>query len=232
MHLNKYLALSGVCSRRKAVELIRLGRVRVNMAVIKEPAHLVYEKDAVYVDNKLIKVEKKLYILLNKPKNYITTVADERDRATILDLIGIKGAGRLYPVGRLDRNTTGLIVVTNDGDFAHRMMHPRFDIQKTYHVVLDRPFDKEDAQQARTGIRLNDGFVRPDHFHLIPKTRNTAVKITIHSGKYHIVRRFFDYLGYKVIRLDRIRIAHVTKKGLAVGQWRFLTPGEIALFKS
>lgn len=232
MQLNKFLAHAGVISRRKAVELIKQGLVSVNNVVVKHPAHLVTESDSVKINNKKIVLQHHIYILLNKPKGIITSTADEHRRDTILDLLDSSlKKYRLYPVGRLDRDTTGLLVITNDGDCAHRLSHPRYEISKTYVVTLDRPLEVYDYERIKEGIMLEDGQAFFDSFVYLNQSK-TRLKVTLHSGKNRIIRRIFAYLGYGIKKLDRISFATITKKDLPVGRWRFLTPQEIASLKT
>ncbi len=229
MQLNKYIAHAGICSRRKATELIKAGNVTVNNKLITEPGYKVQLGDVVSIEGKIIKPEKKVYILLNKPKDYITTVADERGRKTIMALIGPAIKHRLYPVGRLDRNTTGLLLVTNDGELAQRLMHPRYEVKKTYHVVVDKNIQSDDIRRIRQGVTLEDGNVAVDRISYIAGKRKSQVILELHSGKYRVVRRIFEYLGYTIIKLDRVAYAGLTKRGLPVAKWRFLTDKEIAM---
>jgi 23S rRNA pseudouridine2605 synthase len=225
--LSKYLAQAGIASRRAVVALIMQGYVKVNGKVIKEPGYKLKSTDKVTYLDKPIAADKKIYILLNKPTGYITTVSDDRDRKTVLDLVRSATSARIYPVGRLDRDTSGLLVLTNDGDLAQRLAHPRHEVQKTYIVTLDRLLSKEDFEEIRKGIHLKDGFLRVDEIHFIPEQKRNRVKVIIHSGKNRIVRRIFEFFGYRVAKLDRTAYAGLTKKGLAVGDWRHLTKQEL-----
>lgn len=225
--LSKYLAQAGIASRRAVVALIMQGYVKVNGKVIKEPGYKLKSTGKVTYLDKPIAADKKIYILLNKPTGYITTVSDDRDRKTVLDLVRSATSARIYPVGRLDRDTSGLLVLTNDGDLAQRLAHPRHEVQKTYIVTLDRLLSKEDFEEIRKGIHLKDGFLKVDEIHFIPEQKRNRVKVIIHSGKNRIVRRIFEFFGYRVAKLDRTAYAGLTKKGLAVGDWRHLTKQEL-----
>lgn len=228
MVLNKYIAHAGICSRRKAVELIKEGLVTVKGVVIKDPAYDVIADDVVKVQGKVIRQEAKVYILLNKPNGYITTVSDERGRKTVMELITNAPRVRIYPVGRLDRATTGLLVMTNDGEFMERLAHPRYEVEKIYHAVLDKELTHDHMQQISRGVRLIDGKVKIDSISYIPEKDKRHIKISIHSGKNRIIRRIFEHFEYNVVTLDRVNYAGLTKKGLSVGRWRYLTSEEIA----
>lgn len=225
--LSKYLAQAGVASRRAVVALIMQGYVKVNGKVIKEPGYKLKSTDKITYLDKPVAADKKIYILLNKPTGYITTVADDRDRKTVLDLVKSATPARIYPVGRLDRDTSGLLVLTNDGDLAQKLAHPRYEVQKTYIVTLDRLLNKDDFDEIRKGIHLKDGFLKVDEIHFIADQKRNRVKVIIHSGKNRIVRRIFEFFGYRVAKLDRTAYAGLTKKGLAVGDWRHLTKDEV-----
>ncbi|MBI2353119.1 rRNA pseudouridine synthase [Candidatus Dependentiae bacterium] len=230
-HLNKYIAHSGYCSRRKATELIKTGYVTVNGSVIKEPFYQVLSTDAIKVKNKLInsEQEKKLYFIFNKPKDVISTVSDPQNRITVMDFFKhIKQ--RLYPIGRLDRNTTGIILLTNDGDLTQKLSHPKFNIEKTYHVKTHKQVTDQHLQLILNGIRLEDGFLKVDKAHKIAHKKNTLA-ITLHSGKNHIIKRLFKHLHYYVEKLDRIKFATLSKKGLSLGSYRPLDRGEIETLK-
>ena len=226
MQLNKYLANSGICSRRKADIIIKSGLVTVNNNIVKESYFKVSDTDIVKYNNKTVKIEKKIYIILNKPKNYITTVKDEQNRRTVLDLLKPKIKERVYPIGRLDYDTTGLLLITNDGDFAQRLAHPSKLVKKTYIATLDKPLNKIDFEKIKLGIKLYDGFIKPDLIEYLKKDSN-IIKIAIHSGKNRILKRIFKNFGYKVKKLDRIEYGPLSKKGLSRGQWRYLTKKEI-----
>lgn len=235
IRLNKYLAHAGVASRRAADELIKNGRVTVNGVVVNEMGHKVKSKDKVEFDGKLLSLEKKYYILLNKPKDFITTVSDERDRRTVMQLL--RGAyaqiksikkPRLYPVGRLDRNTTGVLLITNDGELAQKLTHPSSEVKKVYHVVLDKKLMKEDFDKiAEGGVVLEDGIAEVDEI-AYPNPKNKAeVGIEIHTGKNRFIRRLFEAIGYEVVKLDRVYFSGLTKKDLPRGRWRFLNEEEV-----
>ena len=225
--LSKYLAQAGIASRRKVIDLIIQGRIKVNGVTVKEPGFKVNQGDTVTYQNTSVRSEKKVYILLNKPKDYITTASDEKGRKTVLDLIKSEVAARVYPVGRLDRDTTGLLLLTNDGDLAQRLAHPRHEVQKTYIATLDRILSREDFNEIKNGITLKDGFIKVDAIHYAPEQKRNHVKVILHSGKNRIVRRIFEFFGYRVMKLDRVEYAGLRKKGLSVGNWRHLTAAEI-----
>jgi 23S rRNA pseudouridine2605 synthase len=232
MSLSKHLALSGIASRRASTQLVKDGLVMVNGQIVKEPGYKLKSSDTVLVQGKTATVkQQKVYILLNKPKDYITTLADERDRKTVKDLLGDQGM-RVYPVGRLDRNTTGLLLMTNDGDLAQKLAHPKYEVTKVYHVALDTLLKSSDLDRIRAGIELEDGLIKVDDIRYVPEMPRNNVRITLHSGKYRIVRRLFEHIGYEVIGLDRTGYAGLTKKNLLVGKWRHLTEPEIIMLKS
>lgn len=225
--LNAYLARSGLGSRRAVVEHIKKGLVTVNDEVVKEPGHKIQPGDVVRYRDKIFREEKKVYILLNKPKGYVTTAADERGRKTVIDIVAKASKERLYPIGRLDRDTTGLIIITNDGYLSQKLAHPRNKVPKTYYVILDRIFTAEDMQALRHGLSLEDGKAFVDKA-VYPKGRpRNHVVVEIHSGKNRIIKRMFHRLGYKVVGLDRTNFATLTKKNLPVGHWRMLTLEEV-----
>lgn len=233
MQLNKYLAHAGICSRRKAVDYIQAGQVTVNGKKITEPGYKVTPTDVVKVQGKNITIEKHLYIVLNKPKDCITTVTDERDRNTVMDIIRPSIKERVYPVGRLDRGTTGVLLMTNDGELAQQLLHPKFEISKTYHVMLDRLLDKNDLYTIKkNGVRLEDGLVVVDTIAYLPEKEGKGIKVVIHNGKYRIIRRLFESLGYEIVQLDRVKFAGITKHGLRTGSWRHLTAHEVLTLKS
>ncbi len=230
-YLSKFIAHAGVCSRRKAADLVRSGTVTVNDTVITEPGYKVESGDVVKISGKVIKQEPFVYILLNKPKDYITTMRDQKGRRTVMDLV--KGAvkERIYPVGRLDRNTTGLLLLTNDGELTNKLSHPRHEVQKTYYVVLNNPLKRADAENIKAGVELEDGFVLVDELYFVENKPKSHVQLVLHSGKYRVVRRLFAHLGYEVVKLDRVLYAGLTKKGLPVGAWRFLNDKEVCTLK-
>ena len=231
IRLNKYIASTGVCSRREADELITAGLVSINGKLITELGVKVSPGDVVKYNGETIKEERKIYILMNKPKDYVTTVEDPHAKKTVLDLV--KGAckERIYPVGRLDRNTTGVLLLTNDGDITKRLTHPRFEKLKIYHVHLNKNIKPVDMEKIATGITLEDGFIKADTVSFADPVDKSQVGIEIHSGRNHIVRRIFEHLGYEVAKLDRVYFAGLTKKNLHRGEWRFLTEKEINLLK-
>ncbi|SHM25071.1 23S rRNA pseudouridine2605 synthase [Chitinophaga jiangningensis] len=233
MPLNKFIAHSGLCSRRKAVDYIREGKVTVNGEVVKEPATKVTAKDNVALLDKKLTIQKNLvYILLNKPKGYITTTDDPEGRRTVMDLIeDAVEEERVYPVGRLDRNTSGLLLLTNDGELAQKLAHPKHNIKKIYQVELDKPLTKADSEKIVAGLTLEDGVAFVDALGYIDPKDKKQVGIEIHSGKNRIVRRIFEHLEYNVEKLDRVMYAGLTKKNLNRGQWRFLTEKEVILLK-
>ena len=231
IRLNKYLANAGVCSRREADEFITAGVVKVNGEVVTELGTKVKRSDEVHFHDQLVSIEKKVYILLNKPKDYVTTSDDPQNRKTVMDLV--KGAcrDRIYPVGRLDRNTTGVLLLTNDGELATKLTHPQFLKKKIYHVFLDKNVSAADIHQIATGIELEDGEIHADAIDYASETDRKQVGIEIHSGRNRIVRRIFEHLGYKVIKLDRVYFAGLTKKNVRRGDWRFLTEQEVNMLR-
>lgn len=232
MYLSKFLSTSGVCSRRKSTEAIKDGFVMVNDKVVKEPFYQVKPSDEVFFDGQLVRqTQKFVYILFNKPQDCISTVSDEEGRRSIFDIVKIKTDARLYPVGRLDRNTTGLIILTNDGELTNKLMHPKHQVTKKYHVDLDRPFAQNHLKELLSGIKLEDGFIKPDAVFYDHGKFGKKVIVQLHSGRNRIVRRMFEHFGYHVIDLDRFSIAELSKRGLAVGQWRHLTTEEVIRLK-
>ncbi|MBO6144236.1 MAG: rRNA pseudouridine synthase [Prevotella sp.] len=227
IRLNKYLANAGVCSRREADEFIQAGVVTVNGEVVTELGTKVLRTDSVMFHDQPVTMEKKVYVLLNKPKDYVTTSDDPQQRKTVMDLV--KGAcpERIYPVGRLDRNTTGVLLLTNDGDLASKLTHPKFLKKKIYHVYLDKNVTAHDLQQIADGIILDDGEIKADAVEYADPVDKKQVGIEIHSGKNRIVRRIFESLGYKVTKLDRVQFAGLTKKNVRRGDWRYLTEEEV-----
>lgn len=230
IRLNKYIANAGICSRRDADVLIAAGAITVNGEVVTEMGHKVMPTDEVRYGDKVLQREKPVYVLLNKPKDYITTTDDERDRANVMELVKNACEERIYPVGRLDRDTTGLLLFTNDGDLTKKLTHPSSEIEKTYYVELDKSFALVDMDILRNGIELSDGKITPDDVQYVGDSKK-EVGITIHSGKNRIVRRIFESLGYEVLKLDRVVFAGLTKKDLPRGHWRFLTKHEVAFLK-
>ena len=232
MPLNKYVAHAGVCSRRDAADLVRSGKVSVNGKVIMEPGHKVVATDEIKVQGKKISASKNLvYILLNKPKDHITTTEDPEGRKTVMDIVRKATPERVYPIGRLDRNTTGVLILTNDGELAQKLSHPSYEVKKIYEVTLDRPLVKKDFDQLLNGITLEDGFIAPDSLAYADARNKAVIGIEIHSGKNRIVRRMFEKIGYDVRNLDRVMYANLTKKNVERGKWRFLQEKEVRLLK-
>lgn len=232
MPLNKFIAHSGVCGRREAAELVKEGQVKVNGDIVFEPALKVSEKDKIELKGKKMELQKKLvYILLNKPKDHITTTKDDKGRKTVVDLLRGIDTSRIYPVGRLDRNTTGVLILTNDGELSQKLTHPSFQIKKIYEVGLDKPLLKKDAESIAAGITLEDGLIKADAIGYADAKDKSIVGIEIHSGRNRIVRRIFEHLGYEVKKLDRVMFANLTKKNVERGKWRYLSEKEIRLLK-
>lgn len=228
MPLNKYIAHSGVCSRRDAVEVIKSGKVKVNNEVVTEPGYKISTGDVVIVNGKKITPVKNLvYILMNKPKDYITTTEDERGRKTVLDLIKKATQEKVYPVGRLDRNTSGVLLLTNDGDLTQKLTHPSNEIKKLYAVTLDKPLSKTHFDEILKGVPLEDGIANVDSLAYTDFKDKTQIGIEIHSGRNRIVRRIFEHYGYDVKNLDRVMFAGLTKKNVERGKWRFLSEKEV-----
>lgn len=225
--LNKYIANSGVCSRRDADVYIAAGNVTVNGKTVTEMGFKVKKGDQVKFDGRILNPEKKEYILLNKPKNFITTTSDDRGRRTVMELVSNASKARLVPVGRLDRNTTGLLLFTNDGDLAKTLTHPKHGVRKIYHVELNKNLKLEDLKKVQAGLNLDDGPVQVDEVSYIANSPKKEVGIEIHSGKNRIVRRIFEHLEYEVVKLDRVTFAGLTKKDLPRGHWRPLTKQEV-----
>ena len=232
MPLNKFVAHAGVCARREAAELVKEGKVKVNGLIVYEPGFKVSAKDKVEVNSKKVFLQKNLvYILLNKPKDYLTTAKDPEGRKTVFDLIKHATKERVYPVGRLDRNTTGVLLLTNDGELAQKLTHPSFEVKKVYEVKLDKSLAKKDFEAILNGITLEDGFVKADALGYAEAKDKSIIGIEIHSGRNRIVRRIFEHLGYDVKNLDRVMFANLTKKNVDRGKWRFLTEKEVRLLK-
>jgi len=231
IRLNKYLANAGVCSRREADEFIEAGVVKVNGEIVTELGTKVKRSDTVLFHDQLVNIEKKVYILLNKPKDYVTTSDDPQNRKTVMDLVKNACRERIYPVGRLDRNTTGVLLLTNDGELATKLTHPQFLKKKIYHVFLDKNVSANDMRQIAEGIELEDGEIHADAIEYASETDRKQVGIEIHSGRNRIVRRIFEHLGYRVIKLDRVFFAGLTKKNVRRGDWRFLTEKEVNMLR-
>jgi 23S rRNA pseudouridine2605 synthase len=230
IRLNKFIANSGVSSRREADELIKLGLISVNGKIISELGYKISPGDEVRYEDRVLRAEKPVYILMNKPKGFLTTTDDPQERKTVMHILGSAVKERVYPVGRLDRNTTGLLLLTNDGDLADKLMHPSFNVKKVYKVELDRPLVKNDFQAIVEGVRLEEGRAQVDDLAIVSEDSRT-VGIELHIGWNRVVRRIFESLGYDVIRLDRTVYAGLDKKELSRGQWRFLTKEEIIHLK-
>ena len=231
IRLNKFLANTGVCSRREADEYIQNGAITVNGEVVTELGTKVLRSDDIKFRGEPVNLEKKVYVLLNKPKDCVTTSDDPQQRKTVMDLVKGICPERIYPVGRLDRNTTGVLLLTNDGDLASKLTHPKFLKKKVYHVFLDKNVTAHDLQQIADGIELEDGEVHADAIEYASDTDKSQVGIEIHSGKNRIVRRIFEHLGYRVVKLDRVLFAGLTKKNLRRGDWRFLTEKEVEMLR-
>ncbi len=232
IRLNRYISNAGICSRRKADELIAAGVVSVNGEVVSELGHKIDPaNDQVRYNGELLKREKKVYVLLNKPKDYITTTDDPQERRTVMQLVDKASRERIYPVGRLDRNTTGLLLMTNDGDLADKLSHPKNGITKIYHVELNKSLSQGDLNKIQFGLELEDGIIKPDSVSYVTGGSKREVGIQIHSGKNRIVRRIFEHLGYDVVKLDRVVYGNLTKKDLPRGRWRYLEEHELIQIK-
>ena len=230
MRLNKFLANAGICSRREADDFIQAGIITVNGQVVDNLGAKVLPTDKVMFHDQPVRRERKVYILLNKPKNTVTTTDDPQERHTVLDIVRNACAERIYPVGRLDRNTTGVLLLTNDGDLAAKLTHPKFGKKKIYAVTLDRDFDEADEAILRAGVILDDEKIVPDALEF-PQEDRKHIGLEIHSGQNRVVRRMFEKVGYKVTKLDRVSFAGLTKKNVARGKYRFLTPKEVAMLQ-
>lgn len=232
IRLNRYIANSGICSRRKADELIEAGVISVNGTPVTELGHKIDPyKDEVRYNGEVLKREKKVYVLLNKPKDYITTTDDPQERRTVMQLVEKASRERIYPVGRLDRNTTGLLLMTNDGELADKLSHPKNGITKIYHVELNKNLSQGDFNKIEFGLELEDGVIKPDNISYVAGASKKEIGIQIHSGKNRIVRRIFEHLGYEVVKLDRVVYGNLTKKDLPRGRWRFLEEHELIQIK-
>jgi 23S rRNA pseudouridine2605 synthase len=230
--LNKYISHSGICSRRDAAELVKAGKVMVDGKLITEPGFKVTPGQEIKVNGKKITIQKNLvYILLNKPKDFITTTTDPQGRHTVLDLIKHATNERVFPIGRLDRNTTGVLLLTNDGELTQKLSHPSYEVKKVYEVRLDRPLLKKDFDAILKGVQLEDGMVTPDAMAYADAKDKAIIGIEIHSGRNRVVRRIFEALGYDVKNLDRVMYANLTKKNVERGKWRFLSEKEVRLLK-
>lgn len=231
IRLNKFMANAGICSRREADEFIQQGLVKVNGVVVTELGTKISHSDTVEYNEKLVALERKTYILLNKPKDCVTTVDDPNGRMTVMDLVKGACTERIYPVGRLDRNTTGVLLLTNDGELASKLTHPKYVKKKIYHVWTDKDITEEDMQRIADGIELEDGPIHADAISYATETDRNQAGIEIHSGRNRIVRRIFEHLGYHVTKLDRVYFAGLTKKNLTRGRWRYLTQEEVNYLK-
>lgn len=231
IRLNRFIANSGVCSRREADDLIRNGLISVNGKIVTEMGLKVTSKDEIRYKNKKLSAEKKVYILMNKPKGYVTTVEDPHADHTVLEIIGDECPERVYPVGRLDKSTTGVLLLTNDGEIAGKLTHPRYEKKKIYHVTLDRQVLKNDLFRLTEGVELEDGTVAADAVAYADSEDKSQIGIELHSGKNRVIRRMFETLGYKVKKLDRVYFAGLTKKNLPRGKWRYLSEKEIVMLK-
>jgi len=231
IRLNKFIANSGVCSRRDADELIKKGFITVNGKQVIDLGTKVYITDEVKYKNRKLSAEKKVYILLNKPKDYVTTVEDPHADKTVLDLIGDACPERVYPVGRLDKSTTGILLLTNDGDLAGKLSHPKYERKKIYHVFLDKVVSKNDLFKLTEGVELEGEIVAADAVSFTEPDDRSQIGIELHSGQNRVVRRLFEKLGYKVKKLDRVYYAGLTKKNLPRGKWRFLSDKEVSMLK-
>ncbi len=230
MRLNKYIANAGVCSRREADVLIADGEIQVNGQVVTEMGQQVAISDRVTYQGKVLNLEKLVYVLLNKPRDFITTTSDPQERRTVMQLVAKAAKERIYPVGRLDRNTTGLLLFTNDGDLAKKLTHPSHGVKKLYQVDLDRPIADDDFFKIQEGLVLEDGVATVDEIGIVD-SRRTSLGVQIHIGRNRIVRRIFEHLNYEVLRLDRVMYAGLTKKDLPRGNWRHLSAAEIIQLK-
>jgi len=231
IRLNKFIAHAGICSRREADNIIMNGDITVNGKVITEMGTKILENDVVKYKEKILKAERFVYVLLNKPKGFISTVYDPHERKTVMNLVKNACEERIFPVGRLDRNTTGVLLFTNDGDLVKKLTHPKYKVEKIYYAELDKELVNEDMIKISKGLELEDGFIKPDDISYISGEEKNKIGIKIHSGKNHIVRRIFEDLNYKVVRLDRVNFAGFTKKNLKRGDWRLLLQKEINLLK-
>ncbi|TAF53231.1 MAG: rRNA pseudouridine synthase [Sphingobacteriia bacterium] len=232
MPLNKFIAHAGVCARREAAELVKTGKVTVNGDIVYEPGYKVSAKDKVKVKGKAVFLQRNaVYILLNKPKDFITTASDPQGRKTVVDLVRAATPERVFPIGRLDRNTTGVLILTNDGELTQQLSHPSYEVRKVYEITLETAVSKNHLEQILAGITLEDGFVKADAVGYVDGQSKNVIGIEIHSGKNRIVRRIFEHFGYEVKALDRVLFANLTKKNVERGKWRFLQEKEVRLLK-
>lgn len=230
VRLNKYISECGITSRRKADDLISEGKVTVNGKIVYKLGTKIHPvNDKVFINGKQVTLlDERVYIVFNKPKDCITTLKDEKGRTTVLDYVHLRE--RIFPVGRLDRDTTGVLLLTNDGEFANKLMHPEYEIKKAYKVTLDQPVTMEHVEKLRKGVKLSDGLTEPAEVHVIPRTKNLEIGIIIHEGKNRQIRRMFELLGYEIKKLDRLAYGDISYEGLKRGQWRHLTKRELASF--
>ena len=231
IRLNKFIASAGVCSRREADEFIKAGVVSINGKIVTEMGTKVSRTDKVQFNNDTLSQEKLVYVLLNKPKDHVTTLDDPHAKKTIMNIVGKCCEERIYPVGRLDKNTTGVLLLTNDGDLTTKLTHPKYNKKKIYEATLDKNFTKNDMLKIVEGFNLEDGFIKSDEISYVDNNDKKVIGIEIHSGKNRIVRRIFEHLGYNVMKLDRVYFGGLTKKGLNRGKWRFLTDKEVSILK-
>jgi 23S rRNA pseudouridine2605 synthase len=231
IRLNRFLSSAGICSRREADEFIKAGVVKVNGKIVTELGTKISPTDEVRFNEQIVRIEKKVYILLNKPKDYITTTSDERRRKTVMQLIKGACCEKVFPVGRLDRNTTGVLLLTNDGELTAKLTHPKYKRKKIYHVFLDKNLKKHDMEKLVEGIKEKEDILRADVVSYVDPSDKSQVGVEIHTGQNRVIRRMFEALGYKVIKLDRVYFAGLTKKGLPRGHWRYLTPAEVNMLK-
>ncbi|MBN1597921.1 MAG: rRNA pseudouridine synthase [Bacteroidales bacterium] len=231
IRLNRYLASTGLCSRREADEFIKAGLITVNGKTISEFGTRVFSSDDVRYNGEKLKTEKPVYVLLNKPKDYVTTTKDPFAKKTVLDLVRNAGKQRIFPVGRLDRNTTGVLLLTNDGELTDRLTHPGYNKMKIYNVTLNKSLRGDHMKQILEGFDLEDGFIKADAINYVDLSDKKQIGIELHSGRNKIVRRIFEHLGYEIRKLDRVYFAGLTKKGLTRGKWRYLSDKEISMLK-
>lgn len=232
VRLNKYISECGITSRRKADALISEGKVTVNGKIVYELGTKIHPtNDKVFINGKQVTLlDERVYIIFNKPKDCITSLKDEKDRTTVIDYVKVRE--RIFPVGRLDRGTTGVLFLTNDGEFANKLMHPKFEIKKTYKVTIDKPITTEHSEKLRKGVKLSDGITEPAEVHIIPRTDNKEIGIIIHEGRNKQIRRMFEKLGYDVKKLDRLAYGDISYEGLKRGQWRYFTKKELNSFSN
>ena len=231
IRLNKFIASTGLCSRREADSYIESGKIKVNGKVVTELGTRITNKDKVSLNNKALTNEKKVYVLLNKPKGFVTSTKDPKHDKLVMQLVSKCCNERIFPVGRLDKDTLGVLLLTNDGELAQQLTHPKYNKKKIYHVFLDKNVTKNDLNKIVIGFELEDGFINADGVSYVDNNDKSQVGIEIHSGKNRIVRRIFEHLGYKVKKLDRVHFAGLTKKGLQRGKWRFLSDKEVGMLK-